>query len=285
MASEDDLIDHLMGFGLTKKEAHCYFHLLKYGPKTPSPLAKSLRTYRVDVHRTLNSLIDKGMVNTSLASPTLYTAVDLDIALDAALKKRESELREMEASKQALRELSKQQQLRPVEDVATFKIIKNMKELTGVSLSVVPSIREEHVFVFPARAMSIGALGGITEALTTLAARGVRVRGIVDMPCADPSCAGIELVQELLDGGADVRYLDQYHGAYFSVSDRKLCASVINVNVQRASLSAPITVLWADDRIYAESLVSTFELLWEQAVPAAQRIRQLRAESPRTLGD
>ena len=47
MSSEaDDFITHLTGFGLTEKEAHCYFYLLKYGPKTPSSLAKSLTTDR-----------------------------------------------------------------------------------------------------------------------------------------------------------------------------------------------------------------------------------------------
>ncbi|MGZ4951289.1 MAG: helix-turn-helix domain-containing protein, partial [Halobacteriota archaeon] len=66
MASEDDFITHLMGFGLTEKEAQCYFYLLRYGPKTPSPLAKSLNTYREDVHRTLQNLIEKGMVRPSL---------------------------------------------------------------------------------------------------------------------------------------------------------------------------------------------------------------------------
>ncbi|MGZ7132938.1 MAG: helix-turn-helix domain-containing protein, partial [Halobacteriota archaeon] len=77
MTDEDEFITRLMGFGLTEKEAQCYFHLLKYGPKTPSPLAKSLHTYREDMHRTLNSLVDKGMVRPSLDSPTIYTAVEL----------------------------------------------------------------------------------------------------------------------------------------------------------------------------------------------------------------
>ncbi|MGZ7169492.1 MAG: TrmB family transcriptional regulator [Halobacteriota archaeon] len=76
-----------MGFGLTEKEAQCYFYLLRYGPKTPSPLAKSLDTYREDVHRTLQSLIEKGMVRPSLDSPTLYTAVELEDALSPLLKR------------------------------------------------------------------------------------------------------------------------------------------------------------------------------------------------------
>ncbi|MGZ4936967.1 MAG: helix-turn-helix domain-containing protein [Halobacteriota archaeon] len=45
-----------MGFGLSEKEAQCYFYLLLYGPKTPSPLAKSLHTYCEDVHRTFRAL-------------------------------------------------------------------------------------------------------------------------------------------------------------------------------------------------------------------------------------
>ncbi len=70
MSGEGDFITRLMGFGLTEKEAQCYFYLLRYGPKTPAPLAKSLHTYREDVHRTLQSLIEKGMVRPSLDSPT-----------------------------------------------------------------------------------------------------------------------------------------------------------------------------------------------------------------------
>ena len=121
MDSNDEFIRKVMSFGLTEKEAECYFYLLKYGPKTPSPLAKSLQTYREDVHRTLKSLIEKGMVRPSLDSPTVYVAVDLDTALGSALKKHESELREMEARKRELQELSRQASFRPSDEISTFR--------------------------------------------------------------------------------------------------------------------------------------------------------------------
>jgi len=70
MTTDEEFTSHLTGFGLSEKEARTYLHLLKYGPKTPSPLAKSLKTYREDVHRTLTRLIEKGMVRPSLDSPT-----------------------------------------------------------------------------------------------------------------------------------------------------------------------------------------------------------------------
>jgi sugar-specific transcriptional regulator TrmB len=143
MTTDDEFIPRFISFGLSEKEAQTYLHLLKYGPKTPSPLAKSLKTYREDVHRTLNSLIEKGMVRPSLEAPTIYAAVDLEVALESAMKKHESELREKEVRKRELEELSKQQRFRPSDEVATFKIIKSTKELIGAAIPLVDSMQEE----------------------------------------------------------------------------------------------------------------------------------------------
>ena len=68
MAADHEFTRRLVAFGLSEKEAQTYLHLFKYGPKTPSPLAKSLHTYREDVHCILTSLIDKGMVHPSIDS-------------------------------------------------------------------------------------------------------------------------------------------------------------------------------------------------------------------------
>jgi hypothetical protein len=87
-----------------------------------------------------------------------------------------------------------------------------------------------------------------------------------------------------LDIGADIRYLDHYHGLAFAVSDRKTCFNVINGDVRRVSQNNPLTVLWADVRKYAGYLASTFELLWTLSIPAAQKIKELLKERPHTLG-
>ena len=112
MTIDDEFTRRLIGFGISEKEAQLYLHLLKYGPNTPSLLAKSLHTYREDVHRTLNSLIEKGMVRSSLMHG-VYAGVDLDAALTAALKRQELELSEIKRRRQKLEELAKQQRLGP----------------------------------------------------------------------------------------------------------------------------------------------------------------------------
>lgn len=274
MDSEADFITRLIGFGLSEKEAIVYLHLLKYGPKTPSPLAKSLKTYREDVHRTLNGLIDKGMVKPSLDSPTVYAAVDLDTALESAVKKQESELREMEARKQELKELAKQQHFRPAEEVATFKIIKSIKELVAVSLPLIESMKDEWLVAAPAAATIVSFLFGINEAAKEFIERGGKVKAVIDI-----SYDTIEPVREMMRIGEEVRHIDQ-HGVTFAIFDRKIAFSVINADVSRISLSQPLAVLWTDDPTYAQYLTSTFDMLWNQSTDPEERIQQLLKEGP-----
>jgi sugar-specific transcriptional regulator TrmB len=249
--------------------------LLKYGPKTPSPLAKSLKTYREDVHRTLTELIEKGMVRPSLDSPTIYAAVDLNTALEAALKKQESELREMEARKQELQELATRQRFRPSDEVSTFKIIKSVKEVVAATVTLTSAAKNGFLFVVPAEMMVISSLFGINAEVTKVIEQGGSVRGITDINYAD-----IAPAQEVLDIGEDLRHYDGYGGLYFAVVDGKHCVSAINVDISRISLNEPVSMLWTDDPTYAEYLTGTFEVLWEKSIPAAEQIQKLSARGP-----
>jgi hypothetical protein len=87
-----------------------------------------------------------------------------------------------------------------------------------------------------------------------------------------------------LDIGADIRYLDHYHGLAFAASDRKTCFNIIHGDVRRFALNSSLNVLWADDRKYSGYFASTFELLWTLTIPAAQKIKELSEERPRSLG-
>ena len=274
MVDDSEFITRLIGFGLSEKEAQIYFHLLKYGPKSPSLLAKSLKTYREDVYRMLTGLIDKGMVNPSLDSPTVYVAVDLDIALETAFKKHETGLREMERRKEELQELTKRQSFRPSDEFSSFKILKSMKEVMTTTLSNVTSTEKEWVAVVPAILTVFSSLY-VLEDDKKFIDRGGKIRFITDI-----TYPYVELVQQHLDIDIEVHHFDKYAGILFCVFDRKISMSAINADLKRVSLNEPVSVLWTDDPTYAEYLIGTFELMWEQSVPAAQRIEELLKEGP-----
>jgi hypothetical protein len=200
---------------------------------------------------------------------------DLDIALDSALKRQKNELREMEARKRELQELSQQQRFRPSEDVSTFKIIKSIKELVAAMLPILGSMREDWVMVVPSGAAVIASQIGINEAAYEFIQRGGTIRVILN----DITYPIVQTVQEMMDNGEDVRHFGR-EGIIFTVFDKKICLSAISANVTRIALNEPIIALWTDDPVYARYLLATFETLWEQSVPAAERIQQLLKQGP-----
>jgi sugar-specific transcriptional regulator TrmB len=274
MADDSEFLSRLISFGLSEKEGQVYLHLLKYGPKPTSLLAKSFKTYREDVYRTLTGLIDKGMVNPSLETPTVYSAVDLDTALDAALKKHETELREMERRKQELQELSKQQPFSPSDEFSTYKILKRAGDAVTMALSTLNSTEKEWVAVIPAILTVWSSLYNLEDDKKFID-RGGKIRFITDI-----TYPYVELIQQHLDMEMEVKHLDKYTGIMFFVFDKKISMSVINADLKRVSLDEPVSVLWTDDPAYAQYLVSTFEILWERSIPAAERIEELLKEGP-----
>lgn len=275
MSSEDEFTRRLMGFGLTEKEAQCYFYLLRHGPNTPSPLAKALHTHREDMHRTLNSLSNKGMVCLSPESSTMCTAVELETALDAALHSRQQELREMEQRKRELEELSHKQRFRPSDEVATFKILNSALEIMTATIPIIEHANE-FLWVAPKEALVFASTFGANPVVQELVERGGYARGIIDVVYSS-----IPFVQEVIDIGVEVRHFDNYQGLYFGVFDRRQCVSAINLNVKRVRLDEPATMLYTDDPVYAKYLVSTFEMVWRQTVPAEERIQELLKHGPR----
>jgi len=275
MADDSEFLSRLITFGLSEKEAHLYLHLLKYGPKPPSLLAKSFNTYRGDVFRTLTRLVDKGMVNRSLKSPTVYSAMELNIALDATLEKHKSELHEKEVMKQEIEELSNRQRVMLSDECFTFKIIKSMKDVMTMTLSNLASIEKEWTAVVPAILTVFSSLY-VLEGDREFIDRGGRIRFITDI-----TYPYVGLIQQHLDIRIEARHFDKYMGVLFSVFDRKVSMSAISADVKHISLNEPVSVLWTDDPTYAEYLTSTFELLWDRATPAAKRLEELLKEGPR----
>jgi sugar-specific transcriptional regulator TrmB len=278
MGIEYDFIFRLIGFGLSEKEALLYLHLLKYGPKTPTPLAKSLHTYREDVYRTLNSLIEQGMVKPSLGAPTVYAAVDLETALESALTKRESELREMELLKQQLKELARQQRIEAAADGVNIKILKSVKEVVTVAEPIIDSLQEELLLAVPTSAATLALRLDINGTASDVVARGGKMRVLTDI-----SYSNVNSVRELMERGVEVRHFNK-HEMPFIVFDRKIAMSGIDVEIANFSLNQPIAALWTDDPAYAQYLAATFEILWNEGINAEDRVQKLLEQDPSESG-
>jgi hypothetical protein len=159
--------------------------------------------------------------------------------------------------------------------MAKETIVTSVTDTLAIGLSIIESANNEIIYIYPHSLLILASQFGLAEKTKTFVERGGRVRGIADF-----SYPYIKEVQWRLDTGADVRYFPQYQGIFMLVGDRKESISSMNVNAESLSTDTPVVVLWNDNSTYAEYLVSTFELAWEQAVPAAERIEELLKEGP-----
>ncbi len=151
-------------------------------------------------------------------------------------------------------------------------IITSVTDAIAVISQIVESAENEVVWLVPRASLPYALRYNIIEKSKALIQSGVRMRGIADF-----SYSYIDMLQELLDAGQDVRHFDKYQGIFMVVADKKSISSM-SIDVENLSLDTPIVALWSDDSTYTEYLISNFELAWQQAVPAAQRIEELLKE-------
>ncbi len=154
-------------------------------------------------------------------------------------------------------------------------MLKTIKDIVSTAAHIIQATEKEFLCVIHENGLLAASMFEVDDLVKDLIARGGKTRGISHI-----SYSMIPFVQELLAIGVDARHLDDYTGLYYGVFDRKYCMSAINVNVERVRLDEPATMLFADDPVYASYLVSTFELLWEQATPMEKRLHDLLKQGP-----
>ncbi len=83
---------------LDELESKIYLNLLRIGPITASALAKDLNIDRATMYRTVDKLVDRNFISTTLSIPKLCCAIEPETALKYVLEKREEEIEKIKKS-------------------------------------------------------------------------------------------------------------------------------------------------------------------------------------------
>jgi sugar-specific transcriptional regulator TrmB len=271
---EQALVKLLGEFGLGEKEAQLYVHLLRYGPKRASDLARSLKTYREDAYRRCARLIDAGMIVKSAEDSSRYAPIGLGEALDAALLAHRSEVNRLLNTKQKLIERANGSLSRIENNAHAFKMLITMGEVVTEISQLINTAESSLMFVAHPHFKLI-SLGGFTDHFKCAVKRGVRVRGVLDVSSRNLSAA-----RDYLSCGIELRLKDQYRGLTAVVADDERSVSLIHADLKTAlSLDEPVAALWSNDRAQTEFLVSAFDVTWTQATNAKQRLNTLSEQT------
>jgi sugar-specific transcriptional regulator TrmB len=100
--SYDSIKKVLTDFGLTEKEVEIYIFLAKHGALRGGEISKRTNTHRGLIYRLLSSLQTKGLVESTLESPTRFQIVPFETVLDQSIKTKREEAALIETTKKEL---------------------------------------------------------------------------------------------------------------------------------------------------------------------------------------
>ena len=128
--SQENLKNALQQFGATEREAEVYIFLAKHGKLGTGQIAKQMKKNKGLVYRTLNSLERKGLVESTLESPTRFVAVPLEKVIDDYVKDKQIEIAQVEKTKDDLLEDLKRISQTEVEmPMEKFTVIEGRKKI------------------------------------------------------------------------------------------------------------------------------------------------------------
>jgi len=274
MHSMDKLLKRLMEFGLNEREARLYVCLLKHGASTVARLTKNLGTYRVDVHRTLQSLIDKGLVEGLLDTPLMYVAVPVREAVNSALEAHKNEYRKMQQMTRELIQVVEHMHFEPTTEVSKFRLVRSVTRAQTITSQMVKAAQNEVLFITTPHNANTTVLYGSLSNCRNATKRGVSVRCITNI-----SERNLDAVLDARNY-LKIRHYSGYKGLCFLEVDMRESFTELENDALRSENDQHTVWLWSDNTDFAERLKATFEILWAQSVSIEERMHEILEEAP-----
>jgi len=270
----DELLKRLMEFGLNEREARLYVCLLKHGASTVAKLTKSLGTYRVDVHRTLESVIGKGLVEALLDAPLMYVAVPIREAVNSALEARMDEYRRMQQMTRELVETVDRIHFEPTEEISKFRLVRSVTRARTITSQMVKAAQNEVVFLTaPCIVNTIVEFGSLND-YKNAAKRKVSVRCVTNI-----SERNLDTVLDARNY-LEIRHYSDYQGIRFLAVDNRESFTTLDCDVLQSESDLHSVWLWSDDTNFAKHLRAIFEILWTHSGSTEERMHEILAEPP-----
>jgi sugar-specific transcriptional regulator TrmB len=163
-------------------EAKVYLNLLRSGPITASALAKELDIDRARMYRTVDKLVSRNIISTTLSSPKLCIAANPHDALKIALGKKEDEVNKIKKSGQAIMErINNEITNNQTSTVPTFRVVQGRQNIYADVSQLIENTTDVVYIVTTLDDVSRMYHSTIPEKITSCEKNGGQVRLIVDM--------------------------------------------------------------------------------------------------------
>ena len=279
--SQEKIKDALRSFGLAQKEADMYILLAKGGPLKGGEIARHMKRNKGQVYRLLKILQKKGLVESTLESPTRFVAVPFKTVIDLFVKKKQDEVALIEEStKDLLNDWSKinKTTINPSLEKfivinGTHKILNRISKMINETKSQLFSISTVQELL---RADQMGFFDAIFD--NKLGSK-IQFRFLTDLSDQEVN-AMKNLLERIPKAGVNVKGRNPELGLNMFprmvIRDNEEILFSITPKTNTTSSSQDDVSLWTNCQSLIQSFSSVFEELWRNATNIENKINEIQ---------
>jgi len=279
----------LKNFGLTEKETEVYIFLAKHGVLRSGEISKGIKTHRAEVYRMLKSLQSKGLVQSTLESPTRFTTVPFETILDSFIKTKREEAASVESAKQDLlddwKRISRHE---PEPSLEKFVVIEGNHKIYSKILQMMKETKSQLSAVSTVSGlMRADQFGLFDAAFDHLVGSKVQFRFITDLSSQNLNFMKI-LLKRIPKAGFNIKGRNPTLGLKLSprmvIKDEDEIIFFIKPKTDIAASEQDDVCFWTNCKTLVQSFIAVFEDLWGNATEIEKRIVEIETGklTPRT---
>lgn len=258
IASELEMI-----LDLDELEARVYLNLLRAGPITASALAKELDIDRARMYRTVDKLVSRNIISTTLSSPKLCIAAEPQDALKIALRKKEDEVNRIKKDGEAIIEkINNEITIKQGTNVPTFRVVQGRGNIYADIAQLIENSAGTVYISTTLEDISRMYHSAIPEKITVCEKRGGKVRLLVELD--DPKL--ISFVKRFNATETKICKLPS-RGRMVVQKDKQMIMSDSTAASQMSSNSESDFSLCTNSSEMVSNIHSLCSLLWDTAQP------------------
>jgi sugar-specific transcriptional regulator TrmB len=258
IASELEMI-----LDLDELEAKVYLNLLRVGPITASALAKELDIDRARMYRTVDKLVNRNIISTTLSSPKLCIAAEPQEALKIALRKKEDEVNRIKKEGEAIIEkINNEITTKQGTNVPTFRVVQGRGNIYADIAQLIENSSGTIYISTTLEDISRMYHSAIPEKITVCEKRGGKVRLLVELD--DPTL--ISFVKRFNATETKICKLPS-KGRMVVQKDKQMIMSDSTAASQMSANSESDFSLCTNSSEMINNIHSLCSLLWETAQP------------------
>ena len=254
--------------GLTKKESEIYVYLAQsQHPRNGTDISNTLRIHKGEAYRTLKNLEAKGLVESTLDRPIIYSAISFEKVLDLYIATMREKALSLESEKEAIVAESRlEYSEQPTMDHERFQILRGRDIVFAKMLQ-----------------MGLGAKNEILSLWTStdelkyhegLLPAGTRVRSLIPLPQEGIDIRKIKRFQAIVarDGVVgEARYFKLKKKMTYNVLVQDDSCAMLT---WRESGGDDLVAFWTNGEVFVDVWREFFEKLWAGATNLNGRPRQ-----------